>query len=96
MKVSLSVTSVMAVQFMAANSSCANLPVREHLLTDYNWKFIHGDAIGAQEPSFDDSGWKNVTLPYDWSIGGGSAKIRPQAEPEAAGSLCSRTRRGLS
>ncbi len=33
-----------------------------------NWKFYLGDADSAQTPSFDDSAWKQVTLPHDYSI----------------------------
>lgn len=33
-----------------------------------NWKFNLGDASGAHDPSFNDSAWKNVTLPHDYSI----------------------------
>lgn len=33
-----------------------------------NWKFYLGDAGSAETPSFDDSAWKQVTLPHDYSI----------------------------
>lgn len=33
-----------------------------------NWKFNLGDASGADDPSFNDSTWENVTLPHDYSI----------------------------
>lgn len=37
---------------------------------DFNsgWKFNLGDVSGAQTPNFDDSKWRNVTLPHDYSI----------------------------
>ncbi|OUP48818.1 sugar-binding domain-containing protein [Lachnoclostridium sp. An181] len=35
---------------------------------DSNWKFYLGDAGSAQEPGFDDSKWRNVDLPHDYSI----------------------------
>jgi beta-galactosidase len=31
------------------------------------WKFIREDAPGAQEVSFDDSAWTNVSLPHTWN-----------------------------
>jgi beta-galactosidase len=34
------------------------------------WKFLQADAPGAEKPAFDDSAWKSVTLPHDWSIAG--------------------------
>ncbi len=41
-------------------------PRREMLLTD--WKFLRGDPSGAEQPAFDDRGWRQVRLPHDWSI----------------------------
>lgn len=37
-------------------------------LFDQGWKFHRGGAQGAENPSFDDSGWRIVDLPHDWSI----------------------------
>ncbi len=38
--------------------------------TDFGagWRFALGDPAGAQAPGFDDSGWRRVELPHDWSI----------------------------
>ncbi len=38
--------------------------------TDFNadWKFYRGTSSTAQNPIFDDSGWKSVSLPHDFSI----------------------------
>ena len=33
-----------------------------------DWKFKRGDQINAESPSFDDSKWRPVDLPHDWSI----------------------------
>jgi beta-galactosidase len=35
---------------------------------DEGWKFLKGDPANAENPSFDDSGWREVDLPHDWSI----------------------------
>jgi hypothetical protein len=39
--------------------------------TKYNfnsgWKLYVGDPKGAEAPAFDDSGWKNLTLPHAWN-----------------------------
>ncbi|KAF2177592.1 beta-galactosidase [Zopfia rhizophila CBS 207.26] len=32
-----------------------------------DWKVYVGDLVDAQEPDFDDHGWKNVTTPYAWN-----------------------------
>src|SRR5512137_1917340 len=37
-------------------------------LFDSGWKFHRGGAQGAEEPGFDDSSWRTLDLPHDWSI----------------------------
>lgn len=32
------------------------------------WKFNRGDASGADKAAFDDSAWKTLDVPHDWSI----------------------------
>ena len=35
---------------------------------DRDWRFQRGDAPGAEAPDLDDSGWRGVDLPHDWSV----------------------------
>lgn len=44
---------------------------------DSNWLFLKGDAKGAENPSFDDSQWRNLDVPHDWSIEGPYDKTNP-------------------
>jgi len=37
-------------------------------LFDSDWLFLRGDAPGAKRPEFDDSSWRKLELPHDWSI----------------------------
>jgi len=37
-------------------------------LFDDGWRFHRGGALGAEAEKFDDSGWREVDLPHDWSI----------------------------
>ena len=37
---------------------------------DFGWKFLKGDAEGAEQPGFADAGWRALDLPHDWSIEG--------------------------
>jgi beta-galactosidase len=37
---------------------------------DENWRFWKGDDPAAKELAFDDSHWRTLTLPHDWSIEG--------------------------
>lgn len=44
--------------------------VRQTQPFDSTWQFSKGDAPGAEQPSFDDSTWRKLDLPHDWSIEG--------------------------
>lgn len=44
---------------------------------DAGWRFHLGDVSGAQEPSFDDSGWRTLDVPHDWSIEGAFSADNP-------------------
>ncbi len=35
---------------------------------DSNWSFFRGGALGAENTNFDDSKWRVLDLPHDWSI----------------------------
>ncbi|HSV14324.1 MAG TPA: glycoside hydrolase family 2 TIM barrel-domain containing protein [Tepidisphaeraceae bacterium] len=37
---------------------------------DADWRFFKGDASGADQPAFDDSTWRSLSVPHDWSIEG--------------------------
>ena len=41
---------------------------RERRCIDDNWRFIHSDSVQAEDQAFDDSQWRTVDLPHDWSI----------------------------
>lgn len=44
------------------------VPPRTVELLDSGWRFTRGEAPGAERPEFDDSGWRDVDLPHDWSV----------------------------
>lgn len=35
-----------------------------------DWKFQLGDAVGAETSGFDDSSWRSLNVPHDWSVEG--------------------------
>ncbi|HEY4380702.1 MAG TPA: glycoside hydrolase family 2 TIM barrel-domain containing protein [Acidobacteriaceae bacterium] len=51
--------------------------VRSRESFDFGWKFLKGDAAGAQMPGFMDAGWRDVDLPHDWSIEGPFGQNEP-------------------
>lgn len=52
------------------NNTNTSDPVRRTELFMQNWKFIPGDHPDANQIAFDDSGWRELDLPHDWSIEG--------------------------
>ena len=35
---------------------------------DLGWRFHRGEGTGFEATTFDDSGWRTVDLPHDWSV----------------------------
>ncbi|MCX6255055.1 MAG: DUF4982 domain-containing protein [Bacteroidia bacterium] len=46
----------------------AQAQLKRNNLFDFGWRFHSGGALGAEGTSFDDSQWRMVDLPHDWSI----------------------------
>ncbi len=44
---------------------------------DFDWKFIEQDVSGAESTDFDDSQWRTLNVPHDWSIEGNYAENNP-------------------
>ncbi|MBF4487794.1 glycoside hydrolase family 2 TIM barrel-domain containing protein [Flavobacterium sp. CSZ] len=58
------------ILFIGFLSGYAQNRTERKQLFDYNWKFFLGDAPEARANDFNDSGWRNLDLPHDWSIEG--------------------------
>ncbi len=54
---------------VTATFSLAQEP-RQNILFNNAWKFHKGDLANAENISFDDSQWRTLDLPHDWSIEG--------------------------
>ncbi len=54
--------------FLPVGSPAQNTRVTEDF--DANWLFSKGDFASAMMPAFDDSGWRALNVPHDWSIEG--------------------------
>src|ERR1017187_4565297 len=64
------VSGAALVSALHAQSQPANSGAKIRESFDFGWKFLKGDAPGAQQPGFSDSPWGFVDLPHDWSIEG--------------------------
>ncbi|MBL4561434.1 MAG: DUF4982 domain-containing protein [Labilibaculum sp.] len=51
--------------------------VRSRASMDFDWKFTLGDPAGVEELDFNDSGWRVLDVPHDWSIEGDYNKNNP-------------------
>lgn len=50
---------------------------RTELLFNDRWLFFLGDTATASNPAFDDSAWRPLNLPHDWSIEGRFSNEHP-------------------
>ena len=58
----------LAVVTLASFAFAADAPSpRATLNFNPGWRLFVGDPAGAQEPAFDDTAWKPVTLPHAWN-----------------------------
>ena len=75
-------------------SICRAESTRTYIDMDFDWLFSPGDFPAGAMPAFDDSGWRKLNLPHDWSIEGpfasslGSATgYAPAGSPGTANTL---------
>jgi beta-galactosidase len=52
----------------SGNAGNADISIHRDRLFNSGWKFIRDSVQGAEKPGYDDSGWKTVDLPHDYSI----------------------------
>ena len=61
---------VPAAPAAGAPPSSPVMPLRSTWYFDGDWRFLKGDAPGAEKPDFDDAAWRRLDVPHDWSIEG--------------------------
>jgi beta-galactosidase len=74
------------MMFAMLTQICISQPVlkyREIRCIDADWKFYLGDIINGQSPAYNDSSWRKLNLPHDWSIEGDFNKDNPGGAPNA-------------
>jgi beta-galactosidase len=62
------VAACLASSALAATPTATAPGVTRDAPFDEGWRFHRGEAPGAHQASFDDSSWRSVDLPHDWSI----------------------------
>jgi beta-galactosidase len=58
-------------------AASAQAPVRKVIDFGPQWRFFEGDQPLARQSTFDDSAWRNVSVPHDWSIAGPISESNP-------------------
>ena len=53
---------------LVAGASALAAQARENINLNREWKFLLGDATGAEAPSFDAARWSDVNLPHSFSL----------------------------
>ncbi len=66
----VALTSVLACAALPGVGAYADGDPRQVQSLDAGWKFTLGDPANAEQPAFDDSAWRTVSVPHDWSIEG--------------------------
>ncbi|WP_026714303.1 glycoside hydrolase family 2 TIM barrel-domain containing protein [Flavobacterium daejeonense] len=57
-----------ALLFPAYSQKKQQVDISRKVLFDNDWHFYKGSVKNAQDPSFNDSAWRLLDLPHDWSI----------------------------
>ncbi len=68
---------LVTVMMLTGLQSCQTQKSRTISNFSKNWKFNLGDAPNAKDPSFDDSKWRSLNLPHDWSVEGEFSEKNP-------------------
>jgi len=69
--------ALIILTFLSLGSCGTKDNVRSRIDFNDDWKFQLGDNNQANQPDFDDSAWRNLNLPHDWSIEGEFSQDNP-------------------
>ncbi|MFC2123659.1 glycoside hydrolase family 2 TIM barrel-domain containing protein [Bacteroidota bacterium] len=64
---------ILFITIITFSSGCKEKPIPETIVSNtqsfnLDWKFVKDSLTGAEDPGFDDSQWRSLDLPHDWSI----------------------------
>jgi beta-galactosidase len=77
MNLKRSVAIFFFLALLAAPICFANSRPGKTVSFNQDWRFRLGDVSGAQDAAFDDSQWRELNLPHDWSIEGSFNEQNP-------------------
>jgi len=72
-------SAIIALLISTISFQSCNNTANDRIVTNFceGWKFNLGDVPKASEASFNDSAWRKLDLPHDWSIEGSFSKDNP-------------------
>jgi len=72
-------SAIIALLISSISVQSCNNTARERLVTNFceSWKFNLGDVPKASDANYNDSAWRKLDLPHDWSIEGTFSKDYP-------------------
>ncbi|HYV09747.1 MAG TPA: hypothetical protein VE980_02460, partial [Pyrinomonadaceae bacterium] len=73
----LNIISALCFIFLAAFLGLANSRPGHSVSFNQNWRFQLGDVSNGQDTSLNDSQWRRLDLPHDWSIEGEFSEKAP-------------------
>lgn len=68
---------LLTIIMLAMGVTAAMAQSRKITSFDSNWHFMNGDVAEAQSVTFNDSKWRTLNVPHDWSIEGENLKDNP-------------------
>lgn len=68
-----------AIAVLIGIQACKTSTVQPRTIANFcsDWKFNLGDTANAQDTAFDDSKWRTLNLPHDWSVEGEFSEKAP-------------------
>ncbi len=82
----MKMTSALFLAILIASSvsmSAEVLDARTTISFDANWRFVNADPTNAEQTNFDDSAWRKLNVPHDWSIEGPFSEMNKTSGSDA-------------
>ena len=65
---SLGISAVLLIGFTSFGKGPEKGSAKRRVTFDYGWRFLKDSIISAENPDFNDTSWRILDVPHDWSI----------------------------
>src|SRR6188508_2468255 len=59
---------IFAIEIQAQQKSVAQSATTRNIPFDADWLFLKDSVVNAEQVTYDDSKWRKLDVPHDWSI----------------------------